>query len=60
MFVCVSEGPGELTLKAGDVVSNVEQLDSEWYMGTCRNMSGFFPISYVKTLVNIVYGILVQ
>ncbi|XP_048053676.1 SH3 domain-containing protein 19 [Megalobrama amblycephala] len=46
------EGPGELTLKAGDVVSNVEQLDSEWYMGTCRNMSGFFPISYVKTLNN--------
>ncbi|ROL53132.1 SH3 domain-containing protein 19 [Anabarilius grahami] len=46
------EGPRELTLKAGDVVSNVEQLDSEWYMGTCRNMSGVFPISYVKTLNN--------
>uniref|UniRef100_A0A672NRM2 SH3 domain-containing protein n=1 Tax=Sinocyclocheilus grahami TaxID=75366 RepID=A0A672NRM2_SINGR len=51
------EGPGELMLKAGDVVSNVEQLDSEWYMGTCRNITGFFPINYVKTLVNIVYGI---
>uniref|UniRef100_A0A673N427 SH3 domain-containing protein 19-like n=1 Tax=Sinocyclocheilus rhinocerous TaxID=307959 RepID=A0A673N427_9TELE len=47
------EGPGELMLKAGDVVSNVEQLDSEWYMGTCRNITGFFPINYVKTLVNI-------
>ncbi|XP_043096222.1 SH3 domain-containing protein 19 isoform X3 [Puntigrus tetrazona] len=45
------EGPGELMLKAGDVVSNVEQLDSEWYMGTCRNITGFFPINYVKTLV---------
>uniref|UniRef100_A0A671M7R7 SH3 domain containing 19 n=1 Tax=Sinocyclocheilus anshuiensis TaxID=1608454 RepID=A0A671M7R7_9TELE len=44
------EGPGELVLKAGDVVSNVEQLDSEWYMGTCRNITGFFPINYVKTL----------
>uniref|UniRef100_A0A671K2T1 SH3 domain-containing protein 19-like n=1 Tax=Sinocyclocheilus anshuiensis TaxID=1608454 RepID=A0A671K2T1_9TELE len=44
------EGPGELMLKAGDVVSNVEQLDSEWYMGTCRNITGFFPINYVKTL----------
>ncbi|XP_057188198.1 SH3 domain-containing protein 19 isoform X2 [Triplophysa rosa] len=43
------EGPGELALRAGDVVSNVEQLDSEWYMGTCRNMTGFFPINYVKT-----------
>ncbi|KAL1282433.1 hypothetical protein QQF64_001236 [Cirrhinus molitorella] len=44
------EGPGELMLRAGDVVSNVEQLDSDWYMGTCRNMTGFFPIDYVKTL----------
>ncbi|XP_059409384.1 SH3 domain-containing protein 19 [Carassius carassius] len=44
------EGPGELMLKAGDVVSNVELLDSEWYMGTCRNITGFFPINYVKPL----------
>uniref|UniRef100_A0A9J7YVP9 SH3 domain containing 19 n=1 Tax=Cyprinus carpio carpio TaxID=630221 RepID=A0A9J7YVP9_CYPCA len=44
------EGPGELMLKAGDVVSNVEQLDSEWYMGTCRNITGFFPVNYIKPL----------
>lgn len=44
-------------LKAGDVVSNVEQLDSEWYMGTCRNITGIFPVNYVKPLVNIVEGI---
>lgn len=43
-------GPGELALKAGDVVSNVEQLDDDWYMGTCRNSTGFFPINYVKML----------
>ncbi|XP_073670515.1 SH3 domain-containing protein 19 isoform X3 [Paramisgurnus dabryanus] len=44
------EGPGELGLKAGDVVSNVEQLDSDWYMGTCRNITGFFPVNYAKPL----------
>ncbi|XP_059407437.1 SH3 domain-containing protein 19-like isoform X1 [Carassius carassius] len=44
------ERTGELALNAGDVVSNVEQLDSEWYMGTCRNVTGIFPINYVKTL----------
>ncbi|KAA0722341.1 SH3 domain-containing protein 19 ADAM-binding protein [Triplophysa tibetana] len=44
------EGPGEMALRAGDVVSNVEQLDSDWYTGTCRNMTGCFPIDYVKTL----------
>ncbi|XP_039670796.1 SH3 domain-containing protein 19 isoform X2 [Perca fluviatilis] len=45
-------GPGELALRAGDVVTMVEQLDSEWYTGTCRGSTGFFPISYVKVLSN--------
>ncbi|KAF7686907.1 SH3 domain-containing protein 19 isoform X1 [Silurus meridionalis] len=44
------EGPGELGLKAGDIINNVEQLDSEWYLGTSRGFTGFFPINYVKTL----------
>ncbi|KAI5088019.1 SH3 domain-containing protein 19 [Silurus meridionalis] len=44
------EGPGELGLKAGDIINNVEQLDSEWYLGTSRGLTGFFPINYVKTL----------
>ncbi|XP_058240591.1 SH3 domain-containing protein 19 [Hemibagrus wyckioides] len=44
------EGPGELALKAGDTVNNVEQIDSEWYLGSSRGMTGFFPINYVKIL----------
>ncbi|KAL1023737.1 hypothetical protein UPYG_G00045380 [Umbra pygmaea] len=44
------EGPGELGLRAGDVVTNVEQVDSEWYRGSCRGSAGFFPISFVKVL----------
>ncbi|XP_028834097.1 SH3 domain-containing protein 19 isoform X2 [Denticeps clupeoides] len=44
------EGPGELPLRTGDVVYNVEQLDNEWYMGTCRGVQGFFPINYVKVM----------
>ncbi|CAJ1052509.1 SH3 domain-containing protein 19 isoform X1 [Xyrichtys novacula] len=46
------EGPGELGLRAGDVVTNVEQVDNEWYNGTCRGSTGFFPISHVKVLSN--------
>nr|XP_040043162.1 SH3 domain-containing protein 19 isoform X1 [Gasterosteus aculeatus aculeatus] len=46
------EGPGELGLRAGDVVTMVEQLDSQWYRGTCRGSTGFFPINYVKVLTN--------
>ncbi|KAM8880149.1 SH3 domain-containing protein 19 isoform 2-T2 [Spinachia spinachia] len=47
-----AEGPGELSLRAGDVVTMVEQLDSQWYRGTCRGSTGFFPISYVEVLSN--------
>lgn len=41
----------ELSLSAGDVVTEVEQVDSQWYRGTCNGSTGFFPISYVKVLV---------
>lgn len=44
------EGPGELALRAGDVVNMVEQVDNEWYKGTCRGSTGYFPINYVKVL----------
>lgn len=48
-----SEGPGELGLRAGDVIKNVEQIDSEWYLGTSEGFTGFFPINYVKILVRV-------
>uniref|UniRef100_A0A087XWQ8 SH3 domain containing 19 n=1 Tax=Poecilia formosa TaxID=48698 RepID=A0A087XWQ8_POEFO len=46
----VPEGPSELSLSAGDVVTEVEQVDSQWYRGTCNGSTGFFPISYVEVL----------
>ncbi|XP_067441082.1 SH3 domain-containing protein 19 isoform X1 [Thunnus thynnus] len=46
------EGPGELSLRAGDVVSMVEQVDSKWYRGTCRGSTGYFPVNYVNVLSN--------
>ncbi|KAK2865827.1 hypothetical protein Q7C36_001883 [Tachysurus vachellii] len=44
------EGPGELGLKAGDIINNVEQIDNEWYLGSSRGITGFFPTNYVKIL----------
>uniref|UniRef100_A0A3B4G5X0 Osteoclast-stimulating factor 1 n=1 Tax=Pundamilia nyererei TaxID=303518 RepID=A0A3B4G5X0_9CICH len=46
-----ASGPGELSLRAGDIVTMVEKVDSEWYRGTCRGSTGFFPINHVKVLV---------
>ncbi|XP_064200663.1 SH3 domain-containing protein 19-like isoform X2 [Anguilla rostrata] len=42
------EGPGELALRAGDMVSMVERVDGDWYRGTCRGSSGIFPVNHVK------------
>ncbi|XP_077381494.1 SH3 domain-containing protein 19 isoform X2 [Festucalex cinctus] len=44
------EGPGELGLNAGDIIKMVERVDSEWYRGTCRGSTGYFPVSFVKVL----------
>ncbi|TTK16478.1 SH3 domain-containing protein 19 [Bagarius yarrelli] len=44
------EGPGELGLRAGDILNNVEQMDSKWYLATSKGITGFFPINYVKVL----------
>ncbi|KAL4640414.1 SH3 domain-containing protein 19 isoform X2 [Arapaima gigas] len=48
-----TEGPEELALRVGDTVSNVEEVDSEWYRGTCRGHTGFFPRNYVKVLSTV-------
>ncbi|XP_034397010.1 SH3 domain-containing protein 19 isoform X2 [Cyclopterus lumpus] len=45
-------GEGELGLRAGDVATMVEQVDSDWYRGTCKGSTGFFPTNYVKVLSN--------
>ncbi|XP_034043681.1 SH3 domain-containing protein 19, partial [Thalassophryne amazonica] len=44
------ENADELGLKAGEVVTMVEQVDDQWYRGSCRGATGFFPINYVKVL----------
>ncbi|XP_078799468.1 uncharacterized protein LOC144990266 isoform X3 [Oryzias latipes] len=46
------QNPEELSLRAGDVVTGVEQADDQWYRGTCRGSTGFFPINYAEVLSN--------
>ncbi|MEQ2272906.1 hypothetical protein XENORESO_016963, partial [Xenotaenia resolanae] len=50
LYNFVPEGPAELSLREGDVVTEVEQVDTQWYRGTCNGSTGFFPISYVEVL----------
>ena len=42
-----AENDYELQLSAGDVVKNVSQIDENWYFGTLKENSGYFPVSFV-------------
>lgn len=60
VFHTITEGPGELALTAGDVATMVEQVDGEWYRGTCKGASGFFPASFVQVLVSFCFKIVIM
>lgn len=42
----------DLDLREGDIVTDVEQMDDQWYRGTLHGSIGYFPINYVKVLVS--------
>ncbi|KAJ8262198.1 hypothetical protein GJAV_G00163620 [Gymnothorax javanicus] len=41
----------ELTLKKGETVHIIRQIDSNWYEGEHRGRVGIFPISYVEKIL---------
>lgn len=41
---------GELTLKPGMTVTNIEELDRGWCKGTVGEKTGFFPAAFVEML----------
>ena len=38
----------ELSLRVGDVISDVKQMEGGWWQGTLKGKTGVFPDNFVK------------
>ncbi|KAM3184594.1 hypothetical protein ACTXT7_008031 [Hymenolepis weldensis] len=45
-----AEERDELTLKRGDIVTNVSQFEEGWYIGTFNGREGVFPDNFVRII----------
>jgi len=46
-----AENDNEVSFHEGDVIKLISQVDENWFEGTVRGQSGYFPVNYVKVLV---------
>lgn len=43
-----AELPDELTIRTGEIISDVKQMDGGWWEGSLRGKKGLFPDNFVK------------
>lgn len=49
-----AQEPDELTLKKGDIITEIEVLTGGWWEGTLRDKRGMFPDNFVKVIFSII------
>ena len=40
----------EITFDPDDVITDIEEVDDGWWMGTCNGNRGLFPANYVELI----------
>ncbi|XP_034186585.2 rho guanine nucleotide exchange factor 3 isoform X2 [Osmia lignaria lignaria] len=48
----VAMEPEELAFRAGDVIEVLDNLDKDWWWGSCRGEHGWFPAAFVRLRVS--------
>ena len=47
-----AELPDELSIRTGEVITAVKQMEGGWWEGTCKGKRGLFPDNFVKVRLN--------
>ena len=53
LFDFDGENPNELSFKAGNTISLIEKVDSDWLRGRIDLQEGIFPSSFVEIVIDI-------